>query len=60
MQLWVAQPEAMRHGPPAFEHHANLPALEFDHGTGTVIVGRLGDLTSPARRSRSGPPRAGC
>ena len=25
LQLWVAQPEATRHGPPAFEHHPSLP-----------------------------------
>src|ERR687897_3072291 len=24
IQLWVAQPEATRHGPAAFEHHAEL------------------------------------
>ena len=42
MQLWVAQPDTTRDGPPAFEHHAVLPTLELEHGTGTVIVGRLG------------------
>src|SRR5690606_33874324 len=26
-QLWVAQPDATRTGPPAFEHHAELPVL---------------------------------
>ncbi len=26
VQLWVAQPEATRHGPPAFEHHASAAA----------------------------------
>jgi redox-sensitive bicupin YhaK (pirin superfamily) len=50
IQLWVAQPEATRHGPAAFEHHAELPQLELDHGTATVIVGELGDTASPARR----------
>ena len=35
---------------PAFEHHADLPALELEHGAATVIVGQLGDVTSPARR----------
>ena len=25
VQLWVAQPEATRHGPAAFEHHGELP-----------------------------------
>jgi redox-sensitive bicupin YhaK (pirin superfamily) len=50
IQLWVAQPEATRHGPPAFEHHAELPVVELDGGTGTVIVGDLAATSSPARR----------
>lgn len=48
-QLWVAQPEATRHGPPAFAHHAELPRAELDRATATVLVGSLGDVTSPAR-----------
>jgi len=52
-QLWIAQPEATRHGPPAFEHHAELPRLELagsgGTSTGRLLVGRLGDATSPAR-----------
>ncbi|MGH9132407.1 MAG: pirin family protein [Ilumatobacteraceae bacterium] len=50
MQLWVAQPDATRDGRPAFEHHGALPVLELDCGTGTVIVGQIGDVASPARR----------
>lgn len=50
MQLWVAQPDTTRHGPAAFEHHADLPSLELEHGAGKVIVGQLDDVTSPARR----------
>jgi hypothetical protein len=50
VQLWVAQPEATRHGPPAFEHHAELPRLDLDHGVATVLVGALGAAASPARR----------
>jgi redox-sensitive bicupin YhaK (pirin superfamily) len=55
VQLWVAQPERTRHGPPAFEHHADLPRVELDGGRGeaTVLVGSLegaGDAgRSPAR-----------
>jgi quercetin 2,3-dioxygenase len=29
VQLWVAQPEATRHGPATFEHHAELPRAEL-------------------------------
>jgi hypothetical protein len=50
VQLWVAQPEATRHGPAGFEHHAELPQLELGTATATVLVGGLGDATSSARR----------
>jgi quercetin 2,3-dioxygenase len=50
VQLWVAQPEATRHGPAAFEHHGDLPRWQTDHGMATVLVGSFGGATSPARR----------
>ena len=49
VQLWVAQPDATRHGPAAFEHHQELPGLELARGTATVLVGTLGGVRSPAR-----------
>jgi len=49
IQLWVAQPEATRHGPPAFEHHAALPRAEFPNAIATVLVGDLAGTSSPAR-----------
>jgi redox-sensitive bicupin YhaK (pirin superfamily) len=48
-QLWVAQPSATRHGPAAFEHHADLPRVELPHGEATTLVGSLLGATSPAR-----------
>ncbi len=52
-QLWIAQPEATRHGDPAFEHHAEPPELELSGSGGTssgrLLVGSLGGVTSPAR-----------
>jgi redox-sensitive bicupin YhaK (pirin superfamily) len=49
-QLWVAQPEATRHGEPAFEHHGELPAAELGGGlVATVLVGELAGVRSPAR-----------
>lgn len=52
-QLWIAQPESTRHGAPAFEHHAELPDVELagtgGTSTGQLLVGTLGDVTSPAR-----------
>jgi redox-sensitive bicupin YhaK (pirin superfamily) len=51
VQLWVAQPQATRHGRAAFEHHAELPRVDLDGGaTATVLVGDLAGATSPARR----------
>ncbi len=50
VQLWVAQPEETRHGPPAFEHHAELPRVEFDRAVVTILIGSLGGVGSPARR----------
>ena len=49
-QLWVAQPAGTRHGPSAFEHHADLPHVELGGLVATVLVGELGDARSPARR----------
>jgi quercetin 2,3-dioxygenase len=50
IQLWVAQPEATRHGAPAFEHHATLPEVDLPGLTATVLVGSLAGVASPARR----------
>ena len=50
VQLWVAQPEATRHGEAAFEHHAELPRAELANAVATVLVGSFAGATSPARR----------
>jgi redox-sensitive bicupin YhaK (pirin superfamily) len=50
-QLWVAQPDSTRNGPPAFEHHGELPQLDLGGGsTATVLVGAFVDARSNARR----------
>lgn len=49
IQLWVAQPDSTRDGAAAFEHHPELPRLELDDGTATVLVGELMGTRSPAR-----------
>jgi redox-sensitive bicupin YhaK (pirin superfamily) len=49
VQLWVAQPDDTRHGPPAFEHHVELPRVPVGAGEATVLVGTFGDGVSPAR-----------
>ena len=48
-QMWVAQPEATRHGDNAFEHHGDLPRAEVDGAEALVLVGDLAEATSPAR-----------
>jgi redox-sensitive bicupin YhaK (pirin superfamily) len=50
VQLWVAQPEATRHGAAAFEHHAELPRAELHNAVATVLVGSFAGAASPARR----------
>jgi quercetin 2,3-dioxygenase len=50
IQLWVAQPEATRHGDAAFEHHGELPEVEVANGVVTVLVGDLEGAASPARK----------
>lgn len=48
-QLWIAQPDATRVGPPAFEHHGELPLLDEGPVEVRVLVGSLGEVASPAR-----------
>jgi hypothetical protein len=49
VQLWVAQPEGTRHGPAAFEHHADLPQVKIGAGAATVLVGEVAGARSTAR-----------
>ena len=49
LQLWVAQPDATRHGPAAFEHHPSLPEAEAGAAVATVLAGELAGVRSPAR-----------
>lgn len=50
VQLWVAQPDATRHGDAAFEHHPELPRFDVDQAEVTLLVGVLAGHESPARR----------
>lgn len=50
VQLWVAQPAATRDGPPAFEHHGELPRCQLGRSAATLLVGQFAGLTSTARR----------
>ena len=46
-QMWLAQPEATRHGPPAFQHYPELPRMEVGSAELSVVMGTVGDVTSP-------------
>ncbi|NLU70596.1 pirin family protein [Streptomyces sp. HNM0574] len=47
-QLWVALPDERRHGPAAFEHHADLPVVTGGGGLeATVLLGELDGARSP-------------
>ncbi|RLV55711.1 pirin family protein [Aeromicrobium phragmitis] len=48
IQLWVALPDAARHGPAAFEHHPDLPRAEGQGWRATVLVGDFGGVRSGA------------
>ena len=48
VQLWVALPDSARDTPPAFEHHPRLPVLVSGGVSATVVLGTLGETSSPA------------
>ena len=48
VQMWVAQPEATRHGASAFLHHAELPEVELSSASGWLFAGELDGQASPA------------
>lgn len=47
-QLWLALPESSRHVEPFFEHHDELPILNFGNSQAKVFIGSLGTTVSPA------------
>lgn len=47
VQMWLAQPEATRHGASSFEHHAELPVWEFANGEAALLIGAIDDVRSP-------------
>jgi quercetin 2,3-dioxygenase len=48
-QLWVALPDGVRDTvAPAFDQYADLPAFELDGVRGTVMLGEVAGVTSPA------------
>jgi hypothetical protein len=49
LQLWVALPQDAAGIEPAFEQHTELPRFTADGVDATVLLGALGEVTSPAR-----------
>ncbi|HSL11209.1 MAG TPA: pirin family protein, partial [Actinomycetota bacterium] len=48
VQMWLAQPEATRHGTSRFQHLGDLPVAALDGGDATVIVGGVAAASSEA------------
>ncbi|HEX6018217.1 MAG TPA: pirin family protein [Burkholderiaceae bacterium] len=46
-QLWIALPDAQRHGEPAFTHYPKLPVTKLDGFRATVLAGAVFGLHSP-------------
>ena len=65
LQLWIALPEAERHGEPRFAHHADLPVVRDGAANVTVAIGEYrrravpGRGVQPAGRVRGGGARRG-
>lgn len=47
LQLWIAQPEATRHAPPAFGHVEQVPIVELGSSRASVLIGTLAGVGSP-------------
>ena len=47
VQLWVALPEAARHGPASYEHHVDLPVVAHGELRATVVLGEHAGTTGP-------------
>ncbi len=46
-QLWIALPDSHRHMEPAFQNYPELPVVETDCFSGTILVGSSLGITSP-------------
>ena len=49
VQFWIALPESVRHGGPAFDHYPELPIVDQGGVRITVLAGSAFGATSPAR-----------
>jgi redox-sensitive bicupin YhaK (pirin superfamily) len=51
VQLWVALPDAQRHGPASFQHIDEVPIVEQAGGTVSVFAGSVLGYSSPAKHA---------
>ncbi|HKR86367.1 MAG TPA: pirin family protein [Terriglobales bacterium] len=51
VQLWVALPDAARHGPASFQHIGEVPLIDQAGGTVSVFAGSVLGYSSPARHA---------
>lgn len=49
VQMWLALPDATRHGGSAFQHVAGLPTVDLGPSKAAVLIGSFGGVTSDAR-----------
>ncbi len=45
-QMWLAQPDATRHGPSQFSHHQDLPIVDLGYGEAQILIGELAGALS--------------
>ncbi len=48
VQLWLAQPEAYRHGASRFQHVDSVPDVELENASGRLLIGSTAGTASPA------------
>ena len=52
VQLWIALPDADRHGPASFQHIDEVPIIEQAGGTVSVFAGSVPGYSSPVRPAK--------
>ncbi len=48
VQMWLAQPDATRHGGSRFQHHKDLPHIDLGTGEARLLIGKHSGAVSPA------------
>lgn len=48
VQMWLAQGDETRNRDSRFQHHSDLPTVEFGAGNATILIGATSGVSSPA------------